>query len=375
MPNRQNTPSDLRPLTSLRFAAAFMILLHHTQGLFPWGEFARVGVYSQGVSFFFVLSGFILTHVYSARPTGTGRFLLARAARLWPVHLVTLVLVFVLLRPDSRQLPGEGFFDPRLVLVANILLLHSIVPYVNYVFSWNSPSWSISTEWFFYLMFPLLLKDIHRTWPWKLALFAAIIGAYGALFALFEIPAYSDPQDLSVMFLAYSSPLFRGFEFVLGMASYVMWQTLNRRVIGRAAATGLETAAVLVIVWWALSGFWAGQALAQGSVLAEQWYKSSASCLVCAGLIVAVAAGRGPLGWLLSRQPLVWLGEISFSLYMVHQIIMKAFFLAAVESRIEPASPLVVFPVCILAGAALHHFVEKPARTAILRRAAPAKRD
>ncbi len=52
MPNRQNTPSDLRPLTSLRFAAAFMILLHHTQGLFPWGEFARVGVYSQGVSFF-----------------------------------------------------------------------------------------------------------------------------------------------------------------------------------------------------------------------------------------------------------------------------------------------------------------------------------
>jgi peptidoglycan/LPS O-acetylase OafA/YrhL len=76
---------------------------------------------------------------------------------------VTLVLVVVLLRPDSRQLPGEGFFDPRLVLVANILLLHSIVPYVNYVFSWNSPSWSISTEWFFYLMFPLLLKDIHRT--------------------------------------------------------------------------------------------------------------------------------------------------------------------------------------------------------------------
>jgi hypothetical protein len=52
VPNRQNTQTNLRPLTSLRFAVAFMILLHHTQGLFPWGEFAHLGVYLQGVNFF-----------------------------------------------------------------------------------------------------------------------------------------------------------------------------------------------------------------------------------------------------------------------------------------------------------------------------------
>ena len=221
------------------------------------------------------------------------------------MHLVTLVLVFVLLRPDSRQLPGEGFFDPRLVLVANILLLHSIVPYVNYVFSWNSPSWSISTEWFFYLMFPLLLKDIHRTWPWKLALFAAIIGAYGALFALFEIPAYSDPQDLSVMFLASSSPLFRGFEFVLGMASYVMWQTLNRRVIGRAAATGLENrsraghrlvGAVGLLGWPGTgAGFSSGRAVIQEFCLVSGLRRADRRCRCgtrSAGVaVVAPAAG------------------------------------------------------------------------------------
>lgn len=84
-----------------------------------------------------------------------------------------------------------------------------------------------------------------------------------------------------------------------------------------------------------------------------------------------MAAGRGPAGQLLSLRPLVWLGEISFAFYMVHQIIMKALYLAALEGRITPASPLLVITLCIGAAAVLHHLVERPARAALLRRFAP----
>lgn len=369
---RRDGPSaELRPLTSLRFAAAMLILLHHSQDLFPWGEVARSGFYRQGVSFFFVLSGFILTHVYSARPTGAGRFLITRAARLWPVHLVTLGLVFVLLRPDSRQFPGTGLFDPLLVLPVNALLLQASVPYISYVFSWNSPSWSISTEWFFYLMFPLLLRNLARSWLWKLALFAGFIALYGMAIAFWNIPENAGPEQLSAMFLTYASPLFRGFEFVLGMSTYLLWQRLDRRLPGRGAAWALEAGALALVLWWVLSGFWAARELVATQLTMTLWINSAGSCGVAAVLIVAMAAGRGPAGQLLSLRPLVWLGEISFAFYMVHQIIMKALYLAALEGRITPASPLLVITLCIGAAAVLHHLVERPARAALLRRFAP----
>lgn len=345
-----------------------MIVLHHTQGLFPWGEFARGNFFMQGVSFFFVLSGFILTHVYSARPTGTGRFLLTRAARLWPLHLTTLALVFLLLRPDSRQFPGEGFFDPRVVLVANVLLVHALVPFQTYVFSWNAPSWSISTEWFFYLMFPLLLPGLERNWFRKLAGFAAIIALFGLAAAVFDIPPTAPPEALGMMFLTYSSPFFRGFEFMLGMSTYVWWRRMERNPPGFGVSALAETGLCLVLLWWGLAGFDATAAAVADVPILAQWHYSSAFSPICALLILVVAAGRGPIGRGLSARPLVWLGEISFALYMVHQILMKALYLRALEGKMEPAGPLLVFPLCLAAAAALHHLVEKPARAKILRR-------
>src|SRR5690242_19654398 len=85
----------LYALTSLRFVAAALIVLGHSQGTFgipkdAWAPF----VMSQGVSFFFVLSGFILTYVYpSLKLFGIRRFLLARFARIWPAHITAFILL------------------------------------------------------------------------------------------------------------------------------------------------------------------------------------------------------------------------------------------------------------------------------------------
>lgn len=133
-----NVIEDLKPLTSLRFFAAAMIVALHATNYFPW---ARIGVgYSleYGVSFFFVLSGFILTHVYQDRTTQFTRFMVQRLARLWPVHITVLLFVIFFIRSDSQQLAGEDFISPIVVLFFNVFLMHSLISFQIYAFSWNS---------------------------------------------------------------------------------------------------------------------------------------------------------------------------------------------------------------------------------------------
>ena len=144
--------------------------------------FRRTGSRSrQGVSFFFVLSGFILTHVYSSRrDIGYWGFVRLRIARLWPVHLVTLLLVVLFVHPASFA--GDGLFDRRLTLLANLPMTQSMFPFISYLFSWNSVSWSISTEICFYLCFPFLLANVERSWLRNLLISCLLaVGVFGVL--------------------------------------------------------------------------------------------------------------------------------------------------------------------------------------------------
>jgi peptidoglycan/LPS O-acetylase OafA/YrhL len=357
---------DLKPLTSLRFVAAMMIVLQHATQYFPWAQTVSGLPLAQGVSFFFVLSGFILTHVYSKKKTTYGNFIWARIARLWPVHIVTCLMVLTLIRPDSQQLPGTGLFSPWLALASNLTLTQSLIPFQLYTFSWNSVSWSISTEMFFYLAFPFLFVNIERTWHWKLAICAGFIVVYHLVVSLAGIPPASGFKELNASFLTYASPLFRGFEFVLGMSSYVGWRWLSRLKMTVTMANLLEVAAVLIVAGWY---YWAKNALApllQWSLTFSLWYSTCGACGIFAILIVAFASGKGLIGRFLSLRAFVWLGEISFALYMVHQILMKWFYLKNLEGKMEPASIVLVIGACIFSAAILHHLVENPARKLFL---------
>src|SRR5215207_8407687 len=137
----------LNPLTSLRFIAAGLIVLHHLRGAFGIPhDFCGSFALDNGVSFFFVLSGFILTYVYSVRPRlEKRRFLLARLARLWPAHLAAFAVCLALTWEGTRSQ-----FTP-FKLFANLTLLHAWIPLREYNLSFVGPSWSISTEFGFYL--------------------------------------------------------------------------------------------------------------------------------------------------------------------------------------------------------------------------------
>ena len=127
--NQPAPVEDLLPLTSLRFIAAFAIVLLHAKLYFTWGWLTYVpGTSVQAVSFFFVLSGFILTHVYSARGvTSYWQFLLARFARLWPLHVLAILLLVSIVHKDSITFDGDGVFNRWFVLGLNLSLVHDAV--------------------------------------------------------------------------------------------------------------------------------------------------------------------------------------------------------------------------------------------------------
>jgi len=360
-----STPvEDLKPLTSLRFVAATMIVLLHSLLYFKWPWLKHVPQTAvQGVSFFFVLSGFILTHGYHARNFTYFEFMRARVARLWPVHIATLALVLFFLAPASQAFNGPGFFSKWWSLAANVTLLQSAVPYVAYYFGWNSVSWSISTEIFFYLMFPILIVNIRTTWHWKLILALSAVFIITTLAKIFSLPVSESPFDLTAVSILYANPVARLFEFSLGMAAYIVWLRLSKTSLTTWQATLIEAVVLMIAIYWLTQGYLLLYPYLTTPILAFL-YGQSGSCWLFAIVIITLANGRGYIGKALSIRPLIWLGEISFALYMVHQVTMKLIAWNFPSYK----SPWIVYGICLLGAAFLHHAVEKPLRKLLLRK-------
>jgi peptidoglycan/LPS O-acetylase OafA/YrhL len=345
---------DLKPLTSLRFFAAFAIVILHSKLYMKWGWAQSIQIpLAHGVSFFFVLSGFILTHVYHARhDIGYSGFIRLRLARIWPVHLATLLLVVWFIHPATFQ--GT---DPRLVLLANATLTHALIPVFSYYFAWNSVSWSISTEMCFYLCFPFLVARVARYW-WLIVLLSAlvVVALCGGL-KLAGLPANSDDVNaVTIGAATYANPLNRGLEFCLGMAAWVLWNRYSHRVKARLIPWTLVELAVVGATWVWIS-VWFPRLPSLGPAWLLPWFVIAGSCWVFAIVIATFAGGHGVLGRILSSAPMVWLGEISFAMYMVHQILFK---IATRHSWMQ--SEFAFFLALIAASAALHYVIERPGR-------------
>jgi peptidoglycan/LPS O-acetylase OafA/YrhL len=364
----------LNALTSLRFFAASTIVLQHSLGLFLPADVFEGWPLEQGVSFFFVLSGFILVYVYPELPTwrSTFRFWIARFARIWPAHGFALLLIVAI----SGSLGiAEGQMKQ---LFANILLLHAWTPQLKYYFSYNVPSWSVSTEAGFYLLFPLIIYNFRRTWWWKL------IGAGGLLVAIvvactaYEIPITGDdPSRVTVKGLIYVNPFGRLFEFVIGMCAALLWRgTLADSRPNVWLWTVVEIAIVVLVLWSMREGTWILLHYAALSPLhvGHMWTVHSGACLSFALLIIVMANGAGMIGKLLSTGLLVFLGEISYSVYLLHHVLLQAYL--ACRDRLDVLPNWMLFCLFLAAlgvlSSAVLLLIERPARNWI--RAACQKR-
>lgn len=357
-PTREGYPANLRALTSLRAFLAVGVVLFHYQlqwdpalGFSPIIERSRLAV-----DVFFMLSGFILAHVYgpavAAGTFGYRRFIVARIARLYPLHLAVLggVLVMVIVartagvRYDPSTYTIEGF-------VKTLLLVQAWFP-SQVGFNWNGPSWSLSAEWFAYLLFPAyaLIAMKLRTRPWALLLvgvlgFILIDAIYGQLFGKVLPRAENDMGILRIL------P-----EFLIGMALYALghrWQW------SRAVAIDASVIATLCLL------------LAMQFSVDDRLVVVLAAPVILSWSMLARVAGEGPL----SAPLAVFCGEASFALYLVHMPLLVAYKGVASEFRgidsgfyMSPLELAGLFVVTVVAAAALHLGVEKPGRRWIRRR-------
>ncbi|MFO1030732.1 MAG: acyltransferase [Planctomycetota bacterium] len=363
-------PARLDALTGLRFVAAAAVFVYHLATWLRVPGFKPGTLGPAAVGYFFVLSGFILAHVYR-REHGSpapGRFWLARFARVWPLHLACLLLMLALW-PATVPTSGAG----ALHWLAHLFLLQGWTSDPDWALAWNGPAWSLSVEAFFYALFPLLVVRSART---LVAIYLLCCLATAALYAGAEHVAAAHPERAAASaYLASSFPLPRLQEFVLGICANLFYRRHGERLRCRPAwATLWELCALAVAVacfcTWSHGPWgeaWVGVGVAPITVAALA--SGPGLSWAYAATIVLGAIGGGFVSRALSTPSLVYLGEISFAVYLVHTPVMSVVTERTRAFEFFWHVPLLVGVTTTLAAAAwLHALVEQPARQAILAR-------
>lgn len=302
----------LHGLDALRGIAALLVaLFHFDRWALPnleLGPFATlIGNGYIWVDFFFILSGFVMTHVYRAGfvdgglgAAGYREFLGARLARIYPLHFATLMmlvgleLVKLAVVLSGRVVENEPFSGRQSLdaLVTNLLLMHGWNLHDDV--TWNPPSWSISAEWAAYLVCPLVILALDKCrWGMGLLLAAACVACLYAL-------SYGRPLELDI---TYDLGVVRCLlGFMMGVVLHGFYRNgMPRWVYGDAAL-------VLALLTGLLP-------------MALDWPDALAVPGLAATVLVA-AGNRGVGASILASAPLAGLGRLSYSIYMCHVVIM-----------------------------------------------------
>lgn len=340
-------PEAIPALTSLRGLAAWWVVLYHFRDALPAATPAwLVGVLAQGylaVDLFFILSGFVLGLNYGDRfrrgIAGSAGFIWLRLARIYPLHAVMMaafllnpLAIALFSQAGDRSAYGWDYFLLSLVLLQNWGFTSHL--------AWNVPAWSISTEFFAYLLFPALAFAMGR-----LVLSARIaIVAMAGLLVVLALAAMSLGHSLDDNIPAFG--LARCcLQFMLGM---LVWRL--RAMIG--FATPRRSNAALVAAALPL--------LAYALLPVPDFVLVPAAFL----LVVFALADRelAVAPWLTARW-LEWLGLISYSTYLSHFFIKSWVKFLLVRPGIPDGLPLLVYLGAVgLASVLLYRLVEVPGR-------------
>jgi peptidoglycan/LPS O-acetylase OafA/YrhL len=354
---RLRKTSILSPLTTFRFFAALAIVFLHA---FENDQHAYLG---SGVSLFFVLSGFVLTYVHPRLDglVAYARFWVARLGRIWPLHILTLVIVLIA-QPFGRS-PYKHFV---VEFFLNTFLLQAWIPVRRVAMSFNFVSWSLSVELFFYLVFPFILPWVFRA-PGKM-IFASLAVYFllvtGAI--LLHMPDGTSSNSMTFESFLFC-PLLHLYEFVMGMAGAVWWMAAQKESKNFTLWSVIEILLFFGVLALIPSLNSMITFVLQGNPPYEMALQlgSLVRAPLFALLIYVFAFQAGLLSKIFSYRWLVYLGDISFSTYMIHCII-----LVMLGPKAESLLPFVkwgLLGVTILcASGLLYSFWEKPARAFVV---------
>ena len=348
----------IEQLTFTRYVAALtVVFFHYGNQVFPAnipGVHALVAAGPVAVSYFYVLSGFIMAIAYHApdpqQVFSAKRYWLARVARIYPVYLVALLLMI------AAKWHGSG--HDLLTVSLSISLLQAWIP--GYPLSLNAPGWSISVEAFFYLCFPILVmltKRHHLTVITALSVFlwlsTQIIhtvllnsDAYQPFSRLHDFIYYHPIMHLSTFLMGYLTGAW------LQAGKWQTWSQSHYNRLGLSVVVGIM---VLLLVM-------REPLIALTQVRFD--YTNGLIAPLFIALIVLLTLNQGRLKTILTQPFLVLLGEASFSLYILqkplHGIYEK---LATPWLALDSAAYFYLFVVLLTASAiAFYWYFETPMR-------------
>jgi len=343
------TPPDLRALTGLRFLAALWVVLYTAWPHLDvsWVPVAVTKGYL-GVEVFFVLSGFILSHVYleaaGQRRYSYGGFLWARIARVYPLHLVTLFgMVALGIAGTAAGLSIDGSLTDWRALPAHLTMTHAwgLAP----TSAFNHPSWSISAEWFAYLTFPAYA---FVAWRMRERPVMAVLGA--VVLALGIYAAFQPLAGFSLTEATFRWGALRIVPcFALGCALYLVHR---RAPIPYAGPVALISGVAMLAS--ASLGLW-----------------DPVTVLLAGSLILGLGSLGNARAGLLGSKAGVYLGEISYSIYMVCAPVLLVMTNVAArltgteDKRFHIIVWLVLVAAIPLTAMVTYQLVERPCRKAL----------
>lgn len=339
-----STPSSrINQLTGLRFFAALLVFLSHLK----WDGVSQFyqTLFEQGyvgVSFFFVLSGFVLSYSYGEKlKQGTltkPKYILLRYARLMPLHIITAIpFLFLAFYKGSPDL-FKSFI--------NLAFLQSWIPSSSYYFSLNAPSWSLSNEMFFYFSFVGLIFFSERL---KIKFFSVLL-IFVLISATICNTFYSDikifGENTFSHWLFYIFPGFRLLEFITGMIVFDLWKS---NFFSSLRFSWLAMPALFIAMYY-------------GKLIPEPFRWSLYYLPFVTFLLVSHLTDNASTSkQFFSSRPLILLGEASFAFYLIHQPIIG---IANRLFSVLGKSPFLLFSILLIIissiSAIVFIYIEKP---------------
>lgn len=299
----------INSLTSLRFFFALAVFFSHLTFVktdLQWYNWLKNKVFFEGylgVGFFFILSGFVLALNYQNKINKPHEFSLKnfyinRVARIYPLHVLTffLMIPFVFL---------QDLWNP-LAAGLNLFLLQAYVPIQEIFFSVNNPSWSISTEFFFYILFPFFVMMLYK---YK---FTRFIPLLSIPIIIISAPYVDIDFEKGIYYI---NPLVRSLDFLLGIILYNEYRRFSYilKNVNFTVGSFIEVGAFLVLLLFFIFHEDVNRVFRYGIYY---W-------LPMALIIVSFSIEKGFISKILNHKILIYLGEISFSFYMIHMIVIK----------------------------------------------------
>lgn len=329
-------------LTATRgFAALMVVFFHFSNDVFPINYFEQF--FSGGniaVSYFFVLSGFVMYLAYEQEQVSYKEFMKRRVGRIAPLYLFALLITILppLLSFFIKSKPLEHEFGLKLFL--NLEFLQAYVP--GYTLTMNIPGWSLSVEMFFYMLFPLLLylmrKNVNR-----FILLAILFWVVSQAIHLWLVSRYPSAKPAMHDFIYYN-PVFHLNQFMLGICGGYFAGYFKEKNIKLPSL--LLFAGIVLLV-----NYFPRTISAHNGLFAPFF------------LLFIISITTKQPGWLKTK-PMVFLGEISYGIYILQLPIY--YYVSLINKHRLPLTGIAYFAiylaVLILVCTACYYLIEKPMR-------------